>query len=38
VAPLVLIVDDETSNLESLGKIFEREGWRVALAASGPTS
>jgi two-component system response regulator HydG len=35
VAPLVLIVDDEKSNLESLGKIFEREGWRVALAASG---
>jgi two-component system response regulator HydG len=35
VPPLVLIVDDETSNLESLGKIFEREGWRVALAASG---
>jgi two-component system, NtrC family, response regulator HydG len=35
VPPLVLIVDDETSNLESLGKIFEREGWRVALAGSG---
>ena len=35
MAPLVLIVDDETSNLESLGKIFEREGWRVAPAASG---
>ena len=35
MAPLVLIVDDETSNLESLGKIFEREGWRVALAHSG---
>ncbi len=34
--PLVLIVDDERSNLESLGKIFEREGWRVALASSGP--
>ena len=33
--PLVLIVDDETSNLESLGKIFEREGWRVALAGNG---
>ena len=33
--PLVLIVDDETSNLESLGKIFEREGWRVVLASSG---
>jgi two-component system, NtrC family, response regulator HydG len=36
--PLVLIVDDEKSNLESLGKIFEREGWAVALAASGPTA
>jgi two-component system response regulator HydG len=35
VRPLVLIVDDESSNLESLGKIFEREGWRVALARSG---
>jgi two-component system, NtrC family, response regulator HydG len=35
VPPLVLIVDDEKPNLESLGKIFEREGWRVALAASG---
>ncbi len=33
--PLVLIVDDETSNLESLSRIFEREGWRVALARSG---
>jgi len=38
VAPLVLIVDDETSNLESLGKIFEREGWRVALSGSGPAA
>jgi two-component system response regulator HydG len=35
VAPLVLIVDDEPSNLESLGKIFEREGWGVARARSG---
>jgi len=35
VAPLVLIVDDEKSNRESLGKIFEREGFRVELAASG---
>ncbi len=34
-SPLVLVVDDETPNLESLGKIFEREGWRVALASSG---
>ncbi len=35
VSPLVLIVDDERPNLESLGKIFEREGWRVAQASSG---
>ncbi|ACL64078.1 two component, sigma54 specific, transcriptional regulator, Fis family [Anaeromyxobacter dehalogenans 2CP-1] len=35
MSPLVLVVDDESPNLESLGKIFEREGWRVALAASG---
>ncbi len=35
VTSLVLIVDDERSNLESLSKIFAREGWRVALAASG---
>jgi two-component system response regulator HydG len=34
-APLILLVDDESSNLESLGKIFEREGWRVALASTG---
>jgi two-component system response regulator HydG len=33
--PLVLLVDDERPNLDSLGRIFEREGWRVALAASG---
>jgi two-component system response regulator HydG len=36
VTPLVLIVDDERPNLESLGKIFEREGWRTARASSGP--
>jgi two-component system response regulator HydG len=35
VLPLVLIVDDESSNLESLERIFAREGLRVALAASG---
>ena len=34
-SPLILLVDDERSNLESLSKIFAREGWRVALAASG---
>jgi two-component system response regulator HydG len=38
ISPLVLVVDDEAPNLESLGKIFEREGWRVALAASGPAA
>jgi two-component system, NtrC family, response regulator HydG len=36
--PLVLVVDDESPNLESLGKIFGREGWRVALAGSGPAA
>ena len=35
MTPLVLIVDDERSNLESLERTFAREGWRVALAASG---
>ncbi|MEY2668964.1 MAG: hypothetical protein RJA59_1602 [Pseudomonadota bacterium] len=35
MTPLVLIVDDERSNLESLQRIFTREGWRVALAESG---
>ncbi|HET7753870.1 MAG TPA: sigma-54 dependent transcriptional regulator [Anaeromyxobacteraceae bacterium] len=33
--PLVLIVDDEPSNLDSLQKIFAREGWRVTCAGSG---
>ena len=31
----VLIVDDEVSNLESLSRIFEREGWRVLTADGG---
>jgi two-component system response regulator HydG len=35
LAPLILIVDDEHPNLESLERTFTREGWRVALAASG---
>jgi len=35
VSALVLIVDDERSNLESLGRIFAKEGWTVALASSG---
>ncbi|MFT3914358.1 MAG: sigma-54 dependent transcriptional regulator [Anaeromyxobacteraceae bacterium] len=36
--PLVLIVDDEAPNLESLSRIFEKEGWRAATAASGPAA
>jgi two-component system response regulator HydG len=35
VSPLVLIVDDDRANLESLERIFAREGWRTALASSG---
>ncbi|HTP50082.1 MAG TPA: sigma-54 dependent transcriptional regulator [Anaeromyxobacteraceae bacterium] len=35
MSALVLIVDDERSNLESLARIFAREGWGVALASSG---
>ena len=35
MAPLVLIVDDERPNLDSLERTFTKEGWRVALAASG---
>jgi two-component system response regulator HydG len=35
VTPLVLIADDERPNLESLAKIFSREGWRVSTAESG---
>jgi two-component system response regulator HydG len=31
----VLIVDDDRSNLESLERIFVKEGWHVALASSG---
>jgi two-component system response regulator HydG len=33
--PLILIADDEPGNLESLQKIFTKEGWEVALARSG---
>jgi len=36
VEPLILIVDDERSNLDSLQKIFAREGWKVEAAGSGP--
>jgi two-component system response regulator HydG len=35
VEPLILVVDDERPNLESLRRIFAKEGWRVALAQSG---
>jgi two-component system response regulator HydG len=34
----VLVVDDEASNLESLEKIFEREGMRVLTAPDGRTA
>ena len=34
-APLLLLVDDDTGNLESLRRIFEREPFRV-LTAEGP--
>ena len=30
----VLVVDDEQANLDSLERIFAREGWRVLLSAS----
>jgi len=36
VEPLILIADDERSNLESLARIFAKEGWKVATAESGP--
>jgi two-component system response regulator HydG len=35
VEPLILIADDERSNVESLSRIFAKEGWSVATAASG---
>jgi two-component system, NtrC family, response regulator HydG len=35
VQPLILIADDELSNLESLSRIFVKEGWRVSTADSG---
>jgi two-component system response regulator HydG len=35
VEPLILVADDERSNLDSLSRIFAREGWRVATAESG---
>src|SRR5262245_11838397 len=37
-AATVLVVDDEASNLESLEKIFQREGLRVLLAGDGQTA
>ena len=33
--PLILIADDERPNLDSLSRIFAKEGWRVASAESG---
>jgi two-component system, NtrC family, response regulator HydG len=38
VEPLILIADDERSNLESLSRIFAKEGWRVATADSGASA
>src|SRR5512137_2158553 len=35
VSDLVLIVDDDRANLETLARIFGREGWAVAQASSG---
>ncbi len=33
--PLILVADDERSNVDSLSRIFTKEGWRVATADSG---
>jgi two-component system response regulator HydG len=38
VPPLVLVVDDERPNHESLGKIIERERWRVDHTDTGPAA
>lgn len=38
LVPAVLVVDDEPSNLESLERIFQREGMRVLLAEDGQTA
>jgi two-component system response regulator HydG len=35
VEPLILIADDEAPNLDSLSRIFAKEGWKVATASSG---
>jgi two-component system response regulator HydG len=35
---LILIADDERPNLESLSKIFAKEGWRVTTAESGSSA
>jgi two-component system response regulator HydG len=35
MSPLVLIADDEPSNLDSLARIFAKEGWSVLTAPSG---
>ena len=34
----LLVVDDEQANLDSLERVFTREGYRVLLAASGQTA
>ena len=38
VAGNLLVVDDEQANLDSLERIFSREGYRVLLAGSGATA
>ena len=38
MTPLILIADDERPNLESLQKIFAKEGWQVATAESGDSA
>jgi len=35
VEPLILIADDERPNLDSLSRIFAKEGWNAATAESG---
>ncbi len=37
-APAVLVVDDDRSNLESVERIFAKEGYRVRTAADGSTA
>jgi two-component system response regulator HydG len=37
-APAILVVDDDPSNLESLERIFAKEGWRALLAKDGQSA